>query len=149
MQNRIQREIIIRAPRERVYAAIADPQQVTQWFPETLEGEYRAGSQPIFGFGDHGKSQIHVVAAQAHEYFAYRWVPGANHHLGDVRAVPNTLVEFRISQLDDGSCKLLLTESGFASLPSEMMAAALEQNSKGWDFMLDRLGTYMTQAAHA
>lgn len=139
MQNVIKREIIIKATQERLYQAIADPKQVVNWFPETLEGDYSVGQQPIFGFGEHGKSQVYVADAKPHHYFAYRWVPGANHYLGDVLSVPNTLVEFRIDALGENSCKVTLTESGFEGLPVEMMREAFKQNSGGWDFMLDRL----------
>ncbi|GAC34544.1 SRPBCC family protein [Paraglaciecola polaris] len=143
MQNTIQREIIINASKERIYRAIATPEQVVLWFPETLDGDLAVGQQPILGFGEYGKNQIYIVQATPHDYFAYRWVPGANNFIGDVRSVPNTLVEFRIYEESSGSCKLVLTETGFAELPSEMMAAAFEQNSGGWDFMLGRLVTYL------
>ncbi|MCB1859553.1 MAG: SRPBCC family protein [Gammaproteobacteria bacterium] len=139
MQDTIRREITIKASKERIYEAIANPEQVTKWFPETLEGNYEVGEQPIFGFGDYGKNQICIIAAQPHEYFAYRWVPGANHFLGDVLIVPNTLVEFRIAEQADGTCLVTLTESGFANLPIELMESAFDQNSGGWDFMLSRL----------
>lgn len=139
MQDVIRREILINAPREKVYDAIANPELVVRWFPETIDGRYAVGEQPVFGFGDHGKNQVCIVAAEPHEYFAYRWVPGANHFLGDVMKTDNTLVEFRLSEMDDGSCKVVLTESGFASLPASLRQAALGQNSAGWDFMLGRL----------
>lgn len=139
MQDAIRREITIKATKERVYRAIADPDQVTKWFPTTLEGEYKVGEQPVFGFGEHGRNRICVIAAQPYDYFAYRWVPGASHYLGDVLQVPNTLVEFRIAERADGTCVVTLTESGFASLPAELMESAFKQNSGGWDFMLGRL----------
>lgn len=142
MQDTIQREITINASKERIYEAIANPKQVTKWFPETLEGSYEVGQQPVFGFGEHGKSQVCIIAADPHEYFAYRWVPGSNHYLGDVLKVPNTLVEFRITEHANGKCKVTLTESGFASLPKDLMESALAQNSRGWDFMLGRLEKY-------
>lgn len=146
MQDVIEREIAIKATKKQIYDAIADPKQVTKWFPETLEGAYQVGEQPVFGFGDHGRSQVCIIAAQPHEYFAYRWVPGASHFLGDVLSVPNTLVEFRIEELADGCCVVKLTESGFAGLPKEMMEAAFKQNSGGWDFMLGRLGKHFETA---
>ncbi|GAB3382418.1 SRPBCC family protein [Spongiibacter taiwanensis] len=139
MQDAIVREISINASKERIYEAISHPEQVTKWFPDTVEGDYTVGAQPVFGFGEHGKSQVYIVAARPHDYFAYRWVPGANHYLGDVLAVANTLVEFSIAPQSDGSCKVTLTESGFKSLPAEWMEAAFGQNSGGWDFMLGRL----------
>lgn len=146
MQNEINREIIINASKQRIYDAIANPELVTKWFPETLEGDYKVGEQPIFGFGDHGRNQICVIAAEPYEYFAYRWVPGANHYLGDVLRVPNTLVEFRIEEQSNGRCKLSLKESGFTGLPTELMEAALTQNSGGWNFMLNRLVNYLEPA---
>lgn len=142
MQNIIKREIIIRASIERIYAAIADPEQVVLWFPETLEGNYEVGAQPVFGFGEHGRNQVYIVAAQPHHYFAYRWVPGASHFLGDVLSVPNTLVEFRIEKQLDDTCKVTVTESGFAELPIDIMEESFKQNSAGWDFMLGRLVKY-------
>lgn len=139
MQNVIEKQIVIRAPQARIYEAITNPEEVVKWFPETLEGRYEVGEQPIFGFGDHGRNQLYIVEAKPHDYFAFRWVPGAAHFLGDVLSVPNTLVEFRIADLGDGSCRLTLTETGFGELPAEMMASAFEQNSGGWSFMLGRL----------
>ena len=146
MQDIIKREITINATKERIYEAIANPEQVVLWFPETLEGDYKPGDRPIFGFGEHGKNQVYIVEAKPYEYFAYRWVPGANHFLGDVLTVPNTLVEFRIDEAADKSCKVTLTESGFSKLPTELMESAYKQNSGGWDFMLDRLTKYFEAA---
>lgn len=142
MQNVIKREIIIKATKELIYDAIANPEQVVLWFPETLEGNYNVGEQPIFGFGEHGRNQIYVVDARPYKYFAFRWVPGANQFIGDVLSVQNTLVEFRIEEKGDDSCTVTLTESGFAKLSTKVMEEAFKQNSGGWDFMLGRLVKY-------
>lgn len=144
MQDKIEREITIKAPKERIYEAIADPKKVVQWFPETLEGSYQVGESPIFGFGEHGKNQVYIVDAKPHEYFAYRWVPGSNHFMGDVLSVPNTLVEFRIEESGD-ACKVTLTETGFSKLPAEVAEESLKQNTGGWEFMLDRLEKLFTE----
>ncbi len=144
MQDSIQREIVINASQERVYKAISDPELVVKWFPETIKGEYAVGEQPIFGFGSHGENRILIVKATPHEYFAYRWVPGGNYFLGDVLSVKTTLVEFRITVQDDGSCKLTLTESGFAALPEDIAESSHQQNSGGWDFMLGRLTDFLS-----
>ncbi len=140
MQDIIEREILVHATQKSIYQAITDPEKLIKWFPETVEGDCQPGCHPIFGFGEHGKNQLYIVAAEPHDYFAYRWVPGANHFLGDVQGVPNTLVEFRITKESEQSCKVTLTESGFAALPTEMMADAFKQNSGGWEYMLNRLG---------
>ncbi|MCW8108150.1 SRPBCC family protein [Alteromonas ponticola] len=142
MQQNIRQEIMVNAPIEKVYQAISDPEQITHWFPDTVEGRFAVGEQPILGFGEHGKCQIYVVDVKAPEYFAFRWVPGSECYVGDVLSVPTTLVEFRLERVSEETCKVTLLESGFSDLPSDMIDDALKQNTNGWNFMLERLGKY-------
>ena len=138
MQDEIRTEITIKAPKERVFSAIADPAQIITWFPDTIEGNLETGERPLFVFNGHGKSQTYIEAMQPYSYFAFRWIPGGSDFVGDVLTVPNTLVEFRIEE-SDGVSVVTMTESGFSKLPEEMAKASFEQNSGGWTFMLDRL----------
>jgi len=146
LQDTIEREIVVRAPKERVYAGITDPAQIVQWFPDGIEGKLEPGERPILDFGKYGKSAIYVVAAEPYDYFAYRWVPGSvpvpQGFLGDVLAQPNTLVEFRLEEVPGGT-RVSLVESGFASLPAEVYQQSLKDNTEGWQFMLDRLQKYL------
>jgi uncharacterized protein YndB with AHSA1/START domain len=138
MQDSIKREITINAIKERVYTAITDPTQIITWFPDAIEGELKTGEQPLFVFEGNGKGQTYIEAVQPHDYFAFRWIPGGSDFVGDVRSVPNTLVEFRIEETD-GVSKVTMTESGFAKFPAEMAQKSFEMNSGGWDFMFGRL----------
>lgn len=138
MQDKIERQIIINATKEQVYEAIADPSKITSWFPDEIEGTLDEGEQPILNFGGHGKTQILVVATKPYDYFAYRWVPGANHFIGDVTEAKTTLVEFKLAE-SSGATTLTLIESGFSELPAEMAESSFQQNTGGWDYMLGRL----------
>ena len=142
MQDSIEREITIRAPKERVYSAITDPKQIVSWFPEAIYGTLEKGATPTIDFGKGYEFQIHVVAANPHDYFAYRWVPvnadGSIGFKGDVLSVPNTLVEFRLADAPNGTT-LTLIESGFSTLPKIVAEKQFEKNAGGWDYMLDRL----------
>jgi uncharacterized protein YndB with AHSA1/START domain len=141
LQDTIEREIMVRAPRERVYSAIADADQIVKWFPERVEGKMAVGERPIFDFGKYGKVHLYVVAAQPYEYFAYRWLPGSEYQPGfegDVLSKPNTLVEFRLEDAPDGT-RVRLKESGFASLPPEAYEKAFADNSEGWTEELAKL----------
>jgi uncharacterized protein YndB with AHSA1/START domain len=144
MQDIIQREIIIKAPKEKIYEAITNPEKVVLWFPDAVEGKYAVGENPTFVFNGHGKVSVHIVEAKPYEYFSYRWIPGASIFVGDVTTAPNTLVEFSIHEEGDGVCKVVMVESGFAQLPIEM-AKAFMQNSGGWEFMLGRLEKYFQE----
>lgn len=147
MQNIIQRELMINATAERIYNAIATPELVVKWFPDTVSGDYRQGAQALFSFGEKHRSSVYIEAANPYHYFAYRWVPGGTNFTGDVRTVPNTLVEFHITELEPGRSKVSLTETGFAGLPADIAASSLQQNSNGWDFMLGRLQQYFSTEA--
>lgn len=141
MQDAIEREIVVCAPRERVYQAITDPEQIVRWFPDAVEGNLHPGSDALFTFEGYGGSQIYVEAADPHHYFAYRWLPGGDYEVGfrgDVRQKPHTLVEFRLEEHPEGT-RVLLKESGFAGLPAEFYAGCMKDNNQGWDYMLDRL----------
>jgi uncharacterized protein YndB with AHSA1/START domain len=140
MRDTIEREILIRAPVERVYSAIAEPEQIVRWFPDRMEGKLTPGERPTFDFGEYGKASVYIVAAEPHHYFAYRWIPGGDSLApsGDVLQHANTLVEFRLEKVAEGT-KLRLSESGFAALPAEVYEKSLKENSEGWNFMLDRL----------
>ncbi len=142
--NTVEQEIIIRAPRTQVYAAIADPAKVVRWFPDSMEGDYTAGHQATFDFGEYGKVSIYVEAAQPESYFAYRWVSGSHFapsgYVGDVLTHPHTLVEFHLEEIAEGT-RVKLVESGFASLPELYRAKNHEDNTGGWSYMLARLKT--------
>jgi uncharacterized protein YndB with AHSA1/START domain len=138
MQDKIERKITINAPKVRVYAAIADPNQIVKWFPDKIDGELKEGEQPIFHFNGHGKSRIYVVAMRPDDYFAYRWVPGSSDLVDDVLSTQSTLVEFNITETE-GVSTVSMTESGFNKIPQQQAEAAFKQNSGGWNFMLGRL----------
>ena len=145
MQDTIVREITVKASQQRVYQAITDPKQIVTWFPDEIEGSLEVGERPVFSFSQqHHKTQIYVEAARPYEYFAYRWVPGRSGIIGDVLKVPNTLVEFRVEETGEGT-KITLKESGFASLPADVAAESLRDNSGGWKIMMDRLEKAMSQ----
>jgi uncharacterized protein YndB with AHSA1/START domain len=145
MQDIIQREVTIKASKENIYDAIINPAKLIQWFPDAVEGTYEVGESPIFDFGKHGKNKLHIVAAKPFEYFSYRWVPGAAHFVGDLSSVATTLVEFKIQEETVGMCKVIVTESGFASLPAEVAEKAFGQNSDGWTAILGFLGKFFQE----
>jgi uncharacterized protein YndB with AHSA1/START domain len=142
IQDTIQREIVLRAPKQRVFEAITDPTKIINWFPDRVEGTLKKGEQSVFDFTDFGKVALHVVASDPHDYFAYRWVPSVGASEEDPLKQANTLVEFRLEDVAEGTM-LKLTESGFASLPKEVIEKSLSDNNEGWDMMIARLEKYM------
>ena len=136
IQDVIERSITVKAAKERVFGAITDPKQIINWFPDAVEGTIEPGSRPIFDFGTYGKVELYITAVDPYDYFAYKWVPSGDG--GDVLAQKHTLVEFRLEETSEGTL-VRLTESGFASLDPDQIAARYKDNTEGWEYMFDRL----------
>ena len=146
IQDSIVKEIVVRASKERVYAALTTPDQLAKWFPIGVEGKVETGERPVFDFGEYGRFKIYIVAANPHDYFAYRCVPGSVYcpqgFLDDVLTEPNTLVEFTLEAVEGGT-KVHVKESGIASLPPEIIEETFKGNDAGWTFMVGRLEEYL------
>jgi uncharacterized protein YndB with AHSA1/START domain len=148
-RDRVEREIVIRAPVERVYAALTDPSLYPTWGPERVEGTLAPGERPIFDFGPGGggKVAVYVVAVEPPRYFAYRWMQGETDPevlLGDPLGRPNTLVEFHVEAFEDGT-RVRVVESGVSSLPAVPgvdIDAGLDSMGKGWQLMLGGLARH-------
>jgi uncharacterized protein YndB with AHSA1/START domain len=148
VQDSIEKEFVVRASKERVYAALTTPEQFVKWFSVGVEGKFETGERPIVDFGEYGKFKIYVVAANPYDYFAYRCVDASTYSpqgfFGDALAEPNTLVEFTLTAVSEGT-KVHLKESGIAALPAEVIEETLKGNEAGWTFMLGRLEEYLNK----
>lgn len=147
-RDRVERNVLIRGSLERVFAALTDASLFPTWGPLRIEGQLEPGERPVldFGSGGGGKVAIYVVAFEAPRYFAYRWAQGATDPavlLGDPLQVPNTLVEFELEPVEEGT-RVTVTESGIAALPVPCVPGVdpdqgLENMGEGWRLMLGGL----------
>jgi uncharacterized protein YndB with AHSA1/START domain len=64
--------------------------------------------------------------------FAFTWHPYAIDPDRDYSDEPQTRVEFRLTP-DGGGTRLVVTESGFDSIPAERRDEALRMNTGGWE----------------
>jgi len=141
-QDTITRDIVIKAPIERVFSALTEAEHLATWFAEGIDGGLEPGEQSLWDFGNYGRAKVLMVAADRPNYVAYRWVPGGTvTFVGDLTTRPTTLCEFRLEEVDGGT-KVSLVESGFLSLPQEEIEASFKDNDSGWEEMLPKLGAY-------
>jgi uncharacterized protein YndB with AHSA1/START domain len=131
MDDRIERTMTFQVPREDVWAAITEPEQIGKWFPNEAELDLRPGGEGVLRWGD-TEVRITVEAVEAPTLFAYRWRPGAK------TDGPTTLVEFRLDEIPGGT-RLTLAESGFAGLLPE----SWQENEFGWDEELGHLREFL------
>ena len=156
--DRIEKQVLLRAPLDRVWRAISDSQEFGRWFGVRVDGPFVAGTsvtatitgttvddevaemqRPHVG----AKATWQIVAVEPPRRFAYRWHPFAVESDVDYHAEPTTLVEFTLSDAPDG-VQLRIVESGFDAIPEARRAAAFEANSGGWATQTELVRKYLS-----
>lgn len=139
-QDWIEREIMIDASRERVWAVLTDPKHVAGWFGDTAEIALQPGGKAEFGWSEHGTCQAIVQRVQPPEFFSYRWARGMGIEPSDGHS---TLVEFSLTEVPTGTL-LRVVETGFASLDCSVAEQdkAAKDNTEGWIAELADLKEY-------
>ena len=137
--DRIEKSIFLRAPRSRVWRAIATPEEFGAWFRVKLEGAFAPGKQvsgriTIAGY-ENLPMEITIEQVEPERLFSYRWHPYAIDPKVDYSAEPMTLVEFRLEEVPGGT-QLTVVESGFDRIPAARRAEALRMNEGGWTSQL-------------
>jgi uncharacterized protein YndB with AHSA1/START domain len=144
--DRIEREIIIDAPRERVWTVLTQPEHVAKWFGDSAEVDPQPGGKAVFGWSEHGGDHHALVERfEPPGFFSYRWARPAGE---PVSPGNSTLVEFTLTDQGSGT-RLLVVETGFASLDvSEAeRGTAAQENTTGWRKELDELRAYAQRTA--
>ena len=146
--DRIEKRIELRAPRARVWRAIADSTEFGTWFGIMLEGAFAAGAAirgrlTIPGY-DHLTLELQVEQIEPERYFAYRWHPYAIDPNVDYSTEPTTLVEFHLAEIaGGGATAVTIVESGFDRIPLARRAEAFRMNDAGWDGQSKKLARYV------
>lgn len=144
--DRIERHILIKAPRARVWAALTNAEKFGDWFGAKLKGQtFEAGKQTLGPITicnyEHVMFDAIVERIEPQSLFSYRWHPYAVDKGVDYSKEPRTLVEFTLEDADGGTL-LNVVESGFDQLPVARRADAFRANSGGWEGQLRNITQY-------
>ncbi|GFE78192.1 hypothetical protein GCM10011487_01920 [Steroidobacter agaridevorans] len=145
----IERKVLLRAPRSRVWNALTDVKKFSQWFcGDSVEGVFAPGAKVhVKASAEQGGNfDIFVQEMQPEHLFTWRWHPGAHDPSLDYAKEPTTLVEFKLADAEGGTL-LTLTESGFDAISLARRAKVFGQNNQGWDEQVKNLERYVDQAA--
>jgi len=146
--DRIEKTIVLRAPRSRVWRALTDAHEFSEWFRVTLRGQFQPGKEisgPVTYPGyEHLTMTALVERMEPERLFSFRWHPAAIDPKVDYSNEPTTLVEFRLEDAPDGTL-LTVTESGFQALPAARQGFAHEANSGGWEEQLRNIQRHVAQ----
>jgi uncharacterized protein YndB with AHSA1/START domain len=159
--DRIEKKVLLRASRERVWRAISDSQQFGSWFGVEFKGPFIAGMRmtgkivPTTVDAEVAKSQkpyegiafeFSVERIEPMRLFSFRWHPGAVDPAIDYSKEPTTLVVFELEEVSGGTM-LTVTESGFDRIPLERRARAFASNEQGWTAQMTLIEKYLALSA--
>ncbi len=148
-QDRVEKTIDLRAPKSRVWRAIASAREFGTWFglgePLHLEGDFVPGAR-IVGVWNVGGREVRelfctVEQVEPERALSFRWVPYEIPEGDDPAKHPTTRIEFRLDEIDTGT-RLTIIESGFAALPPDKQYKR-DQNAMGWAVQVQSIAAHV------
>jgi uncharacterized protein YndB with AHSA1/START domain len=149
-QDRIERQIELKAPLARVWRAVTDHREFGEWFRVHLEGPFVPGQTSrghiTYPGYEHLKWEAVVEKMEPEHLFSFTWHPYAIDPQKDYSKEPSTLVEFRLEPKGEGTL-LTIAESGFSKLPADRQIEAFRMNDNGWAEQLKNIERHVEQAS--
>jgi uncharacterized protein YndB with AHSA1/START domain len=146
--DRIEREILIKAPRGRVWRALANAEEFGRWFGAALKGQTFAAGNHVQGRitypgYEHLTLDVTVERVEPERLLSFRWHPAAVEPSADYSKEPTTLVVFELKEVEGGTL-LRIVESGFDAIPPSRRLEAFRMNSGGWDIQVKNIEKHVT-----
>jgi uncharacterized protein YndB with AHSA1/START domain len=142
--DRIERSVVINAPRERVWSALSNAEEFGAWFGANLKGQSFApgprarGRITIPGY-EHVSFDVVIERIEPQKLLSYRWHPYAVDPAVDYTKKQPTLVTFTLKDALGKRTLLTVVESGFDNVPPHRRLEAFRMNSRGWEGQMDNI----------
>jgi uncharacterized protein YndB with AHSA1/START domain len=146
--DRIEKKIMLRAPKARVWRAISNAKEFGTWFGVNLEGDFAPGAKvsgKITSKGyEHLTMLVVVEKVDKERLLSFRWHPYDIDPALDTSSEPMTLVEFQLEETAQGTL-LTVVESGFDKVSLARRAKAFEMNDQGWAEQMKNIERHVAQ----
>ncbi|WP_394830736.1 SRPBCC family protein [Pendulispora rubella] len=144
--DRIEKKVLLRAPRSRVWNALTTAEEFGTWFEVELteKGKFVVGAriEGRFSKNEPIAPMMTIERLEPEQLFSYRWVPYSMEATMNYDSESKTLVEFRLEE-QEGGVLLTVVESGFDSIPAARRAKAYQMNEGGWTQQMDNIERYV------
>ena len=146
--DRIERKVVLKAPRARVWRALTDAEEFGRWFGVDLTGRRFAPGTRVTGAithpgYEHVTMEITIEKMEPERLFSWRWHPHAVEPGVDYSQEPTTLVVFTLEEIREGT-RLTVVESGFDQVPLARRAHAYRMNDGGWAQQLEAIARHVS-----
>jgi uncharacterized protein YndB with AHSA1/START domain len=147
--DRIEREILLKASRSRVWRALVNAEEFGRWFGVALEGKkfvagQRTQGQITYPGYEHLTFDVLVERIEPGRSIAFRWHPAAIDASVDYSKEPSTLVVFELKEAK-GGILLTVVESGFDKIPPARRDEAFRMNSGGWTIQMANIEKHVAK----
>ena len=148
--DRIEKKILLKASRSRVWRALTDAVEFGKWFGVIMAGPFSPGARLTGkithpGYED-APFEITIERMDAERLFSYRWHPYAHDPKVDYSSEPTTLVVFELQEQGGGTL-LTVVESGFDGIPLARRAEAFRMNDQGWAEQMKSIERHVAQGS--
>ena len=144
--DRVEKNVLLRAPKSRVWRALTNAEEFGTWFRVKLESDFAVGKDVTgnvtYPGYEHLRFTVTVERMDAEQLFSFRWHPAAIDPKVDYSEEPTTLVEFKLEEVAEGT-RLTVVESGFDRIPPERRAEAFRMNDQGWATQMENIKAYV------
>lgn len=135
--DRIERQILLKAPRSLVWRALSNAEEFGRWFGVALKGKTFAAGQRVQGQitcpgYEHVVFEVTIERMEPERLLSWRWHPAAVEPSVDYSKEPTTLVVFELKEVEGGTL-LKVVETGFEGIPPSRRLEAFRMNSGGWE----------------
>lgn len=150
--DRIEKKVLLRAPRARVWRALTDAKEFGQWFGVDLADGFTPGARVKGKISSMHKGyeglpfEITIERMEPERLFSYRWHPYAHDPKADYSSEPTTLVTFELKETGEGTM-LTVVESGFDRIPLARRAEAYRMNDQGWAAQMTSIERHVAQGS--
>ena len=148
--DRIEKSVMLRAPRSRVWRALSDAASFGEWFGVELEGVIAAGAHlrgkvthPGY---EHVPFLITIERMEPERTLSWRWHPNPIDPKEDYSDEPTTLVVFELHDAPGGTL-LTVVESGLDGIPLARRLDAYRGNEEGWKMQMEAIERYVTKTS--
>ena len=148
--DRIERKIVLKATRARVWRALTNIEEFNNWFRVKIPGkQFVAGQkfsgQVVYPGYEHVVFEVTIEKIEPEKMLSWRWHPAAIDPQVDYSKEPTTLVEFQLQDAVGGT-SLTVVESGIDQIPLERRLDVFRMNSEGWDEQIQNIEKHVASS---
>jgi uncharacterized protein YndB with AHSA1/START domain len=148
--DRLERKILLKAPRSRVWRALSNAEEFGAWFGVDFKGSAFVAGKAVKGRitypgYEHLVMEVFIERIVPEQLLSWRWHPAAIDTAVDYSQEPTTLVVFELEDAKDG-VMLSVVESGFDNIPAARRATAFRLNTSGWEQQLINIEKHVAQS---